>query len=221
MRASRTLTHDEARRFYDRFGARQDSQAFYEEPALAELERHLELEQAHAVVELGCGTGRFAASLLRERLPADAIYLGLDVSQTMVDLASQRLAEFAPRAQVRRTGGSLRIDAPDAAFDRFVSTYVLDLLSTEDVATALAEAHRVLMPGGLAGLVGLTFGERGLARAVSWLWQRVHRLRPFLVGGCRPLEILGFLPADSWKVRHRGVVAPYGIASEIVVAERI
>jgi ubiquinone/menaquinone biosynthesis C-methylase UbiE len=221
MAASRVLSHDEARRFYDRFGARQDSQAFYEAPALADLVEHLELARARAVVELGCGTGRFAASLLRERLPPSATYLGIDVSTTMVELARRRLAEFGPRAEVRRSDGSPRIDAPDGAFDRYLSTFVLDLLSPADIGAALAEAHRVLEPGGLLGLVGLTSGERGAARAVSWLWTQVHRLRPALVGGCRPLEVLDFLPREGWKVRHRGVVAPYAIASEILVAERI
>jgi ubiquinone/menaquinone biosynthesis C-methylase UbiE len=171
-------------------------------------------------VELGCGTGRFAASLLRESLPPDATYLGLDASGTMVDLARRRLAEFAPRAQVHHTDGAPRIEAPDAAFDRFVLTYVLALLSPEDIGAVFAEAHRVLAPGGLLGLVGLTLGECGAARAVSWLWEQVHRLRASLVGGCRPLEILSFLPTENWKVRHRGVVAPYAIASKIVVAER-
>ncbi len=37
MSARRLLTVDEARKYYDRFGAKQDSQSFYEDPALAEL----------------------------------------------------------------------------------------------------------------------------------------------------------------------------------------
>jgi ubiquinone/menaquinone biosynthesis C-methylase UbiE len=221
MAGSRVLTRDEARRFYDRFGAKQDTQAFYERRALAELVRHLALERARAVVEFGCGTGRFAASLLRERLGRDATYLALDSSCTMVGLARERLAPFGARAAVRVTDGSPRIEGPDGAFDRFVSTYVLDLLSPDDIAAALAEAHRVVEPGGLLGLVGLTFGEHGAARVTTWVWEQVHRLRPAVVGGCRPIRLLAFLPADGWKVRHRGVVSPYAIASEIVVAERV
>ena len=38
------LSHAEARRFYDRFGAKQDAQAFYERSALEDLALHLELE---------------------------------------------------------------------------------------------------------------------------------------------------------------------------------
>jgi ubiquinone/menaquinone biosynthesis C-methylase UbiE len=138
----------------------------------------------------------------------------------MVDLARGRLAPFGPRAEVRLTDGSPRIEAPAAAFDRFVSTYVLDLLSLEDIAAAFAEAHRVLEPGGLLGLVGLTSAEHGVAQVATWIWEHVHRLRPALVGGCRPIEILSLLPPGDWKVRHRAVAAPYAITSEIVVAER-
>lgn len=221
MLSTRVLSHDEARRFYDRFGVKQDSQGFYERQALAQLVEHLELERARAVVEFGCGTGHFAASLLRERLRPEATYLGLDVSATMVDLARGRLAPFGTRAQIRQTDGSPRVAAADASFDRFLSTYVLDLLSLEDIAALLAEAHRVLEPGGRLGLVGLTRGERGFARATSWIWERIHRLRPSLVGGCRPIDIRRLLPRKDWNVRHRGVVAPFTITSEIVIAEPV
>ena len=45
---------------------------------------------------------------------------------------------------------------PCGPHDRFVLTYVLDLLSPKDIGPVFAEAHRVLAPGGLPGLVGLT-----------------------------------------------------------------
>ena len=51
---------EQARRFYDRFGIKQDSQAFYENPALNKLVQFGEFEKAHDIVEFGCGTGRFA-----------------------------------------------------------------------------------------------------------------------------------------------------------------
>jgi ubiquinone/menaquinone biosynthesis C-methylase UbiE len=220
MAPSRFLTHDEARRFYDAFGAKQDSQAFYERPALEGLLAHMDLDTARAVLEFGCGTGKLAAEILG-RLGPDPRYLGLDVSSTMVGLARTRLADHGARAEVRATDGSPHLDAPDGSFDRFVSTYVLDLLSEEEIRALLAEAHRALVPGGRLGIAGLTHGEAFPARALSWVWERIHRLRPSLVGGCRPLELSTFLPASLWSVRYRSVVAPYAIASEVVVAERI
>jgi ubiquinone/menaquinone biosynthesis C-methylase UbiE len=145
----RFLSREAAREFYDRFGARQDSQEFYERPAVSGLIARLDLAHARAVVELGCGTGRLAAELLDTHLAADARYVGLDVSGTMVELARDRTARFNRRVEMRQTDGSPRIDAPDGSFDRFISSYVLDLLSPDDIASVLGEAHRVLAPGAM------------------------------------------------------------------------
>jgi ubiquinone/menaquinone biosynthesis C-methylase UbiE len=221
MATARTLSHREAQRFYDRFGARQDSQAFYERPALERLLPQLELGAARALVEFGCGTGRLAAELLSHRLSAECRYLGIDSSRTMVELARSRVAPFGARAELRHSDGSPRIAAPDCSFDRFVSSYVLDLLAEDEIRTLLTEAHRVLAPGALLGIVGLTHGETPGARAMSFVWERIHRLRPTLVGGCRPLEVSALLPERAWQVRQRSVLAPYGIPSEVIVAERV
>jgi ubiquinone/menaquinone biosynthesis C-methylase UbiE len=52
---------------------------------------------------------------------------------------------------VELSDGSPRLPAGDGEYDRFVSTYVLDLLSAADTVDLLAEAHRVLRPGGTHG----------------------------------------------------------------------
>jgi SAM-dependent methyltransferase len=77
--------------------------------------------------ECGCGTGVFAERLLSRHLPPQARYLAVDSSATMVALARTRLARFG---------------------ERFVSNYVLDLLSLPDMAHLLAEAHRLLVADG-------------------------------------------------------------------------
>jgi ubiquinone/menaquinone biosynthesis C-methylase UbiE len=109
----------------------------------------------------------------------------------------------------------------DESTDRVVSNYVFDLLSPEATRAALDEAHRVLAPGGLLCLAGLTPGDAGLAREVSRTWKRVWMRWPVLVGGCRPIHLADALDTARWEVRHRSVVAPWGIASEAVVAVRV
>jgi hypothetical protein len=52
---------------------------------------------------------------------------------TMVQLTRGRTARFGRHAAIQRTGGSVRLDLPDGTFDRFISNYVLDLLSEEDM----------------------------------------------------------------------------------------
>jgi ubiquinone/menaquinone biosynthesis C-methylase UbiE len=212
------LSRAQVKAFYDRFGEKQDRQAFYEDPALRDLLTHAVFEQASNVFELGCGTGRFAELLLDHHLQPDATYRGTDLSPTMIQLAEKRLGRFGSRVQVVLTDGCLEAAADPASVDAFVANYVLDLLPLEDIRTVIAEARRVLKPGGRLCVVGLTNGIAGLSRIVSGLWSLVHSIRPTLVGGCRPLNLLGMLNDGKWHVHHANVVVACGIPSEIVIA---
>ncbi len=216
----RTLTHAEAKTFYDRFGARQDSQGFYEDRATDESIAHGGFEAARSVFEFGCGTGRFAAKLLADHLPPEASYRAVDLSTTMIDLARARLAPWRDRAEVSASSGSLRLDAADATYDRFLANFVFDLLSEADIRTLLAEAHRVLLPGGLLCLTGLTRGRRFPSRLVTWVWEAVFARAPKLVGGCRPVELRRYLPPESWELRHHAAIDSFGVSSEVLVAAR-
>jgi ubiquinone/menaquinone biosynthesis C-methylase UbiE len=216
----RMLTREETRRVYDRMGAFQDTQAFYEDRGTGILVAHGAFESAHRVLEFGCGTGRFAERLLSRQLPPDARYRALDLSPTMVALARKRLAPFGERAEVVQTDGSPPVSEPAGSRDRFVSNYVLDLLAEDDIRAVVREAHRVLEPGGLLCVASLTGGIGPASRVLSRTWSWLHALRPALVGGCRPLELASWLPAEQWRLRHQEKVAPFGVPLQAVVAER-
>lgn len=217
-RLMRTLSHEESRAFYDWFGARQDRQGFYEDPALSDLAAHADLGEARSAFEFGCGTGRFAERLLSDWLPSDCRYQAIDISATMVRLAQARLAPWGERAHVTQTSGAISVPASDASFDRFITCYVLDLLSEPDIRRLLAEAHRVLIPGGLLCLAGSTRGASLSARIVGVLWQTLFRLQPKLVGGCRAIVAGEYLGDRDWSVRYVNVVTRFGISSEVLVA---
>ena len=176
---------------------------------------------AAALLEFGCGTGRFAARLLETKLPAGAAYLGLDVSPTMVELAREALAPWGARARVELSDGSTRIPAGDGEFDRFVCTYVVDLLSPADAEGLLGEAHRVLRPGGLLALASLTPGSTPPSRALAGLWKGLWRIDPRAVGGCRPVELAALLAPERWHVRDRLIVTKWALSSEVLIAERL
>jgi ubiquinone/menaquinone biosynthesis C-methylase UbiE len=215
------LNREQVRSFYDQFGTKQDWQRFYEGPAIRDLLAHGAFERAHAVFELGCGTGWFAKDLLSRYLPESATYMGFDLSSTMVTLARNRLAKFGKRAEVRLTDGSLKLPLPDWQFDRFVSNYVLDLLPPEDIGMVLQEAHRVLVAHGRLCLISLTYGPTPFSQILIWLWRQVFTFRPGLLGGCRPVKLLGFISEKRWQVVHHNVVVTLGIPSEVVVAQKL
>lgn len=214
------LSYEEARQVYDQFGARQDDQDWYEDPATDVLVRHGDLQNAHRIMELGCGTGRFAQRILREVLPGDATYLGLDISETMIGLARQKLGSLGSRVQIAQVEGPPLLPVESESMDAFICNYVLDLLSLEDIRRVLDEAHRVLVPGGRLLTSGLTHGSGLLASCTSGLWTLVHRFRPRWVGGCRPLRLVEELDPSKWDLIHHEVVQVRTLASEALIATR-
>ncbi len=98
------LTYDEAERFYDSFGIKQDRQ-IYEESAINALLEHGEFAKAKNVVEFGCGTGRLASLLLTGFLPGDCYYFGIDISQTMIDICRDKIKLFSERAKCFKSEG--------------------------------------------------------------------------------------------------------------------
>lgn len=213
------FTPADAKRFYDRFGKKQDLQ-FYENKALDRLLALGDFEHASAVFELGCGTGRLAERLLRERLPPTARYVGADISDTMVRLTEARLSAWRDRAEARRQDGTTPWPEPDGAGDRFVATYVLDLLEPSALVNVIREAHRLLAPGGLLCVLAMTEGQTALSRALCAAWKTVHAWNPGAVGGCRPVRIERFLDEPHWHTKHLEIVSSWGICSEVVVAAR-
>lgn len=214
------LTPDQARRVYNRIGRLQDRQSFYEDPAIDALLAASSFDEARSVVELGCGTGRVAARLLAHHFSSEARYLGLEVSPTMARLARDRLAGWADRAVIQVVDGSWPLPAEQATADRFVATYVLDLLSHADAAASVREARRVLRPGGRLCVAGLTFGATLPARVVERAWRAVWRRWPTAVGGCRPVAASSLLDPADWVLEHQEVVTAWALSSEVLVAVR-
>jgi ubiquinone/menaquinone biosynthesis C-methylase UbiE len=213
------LTAERARDAYDRIGRLQDTQAFYEGAVTRRLTDLGRFEEAHWVFELGCGTGRFAVELLRDRLPVTARYRGVEISPKMASLAHKRLARWAPRSEVVLMEPPARVlPGSDGQFDRFVACYVLDLFPEQYAVTALAEACRLLAPDGLLCLVSLTHGITRTGRAVSDAWRTISERWPASLGGCRPIELATLLDADTWHIAHREVLTRWGIPSELLVA---
>lgn len=217
----KTLTTEQAKKYYDNFGAKQDSQGFYEDKPIHIMFTEGEFEQAESVFEFGCGTGKKASELFTNILSETCTYTGQDISDTMIELAQKNLEHWKERVTVRKTDGSATLPDVDNSFDRFYSTYVLDLLPPEKTKEVLQEAKRVLRSGGKLCLVGITTGKNIPSKLVSSGWSLIFKIRPATVGGCRPINLLEYIKEPEWNILFHKKVTAKLVASEILIAEPI
>lgn len=94
------------------------------------------------IVELGCGAAQLARTLL-EHYPGSTV--------TALEVDERQHAKNLARPQERLTfvaAGAQAIPAPDAGFDLALMLKSLHHVPRQSMATALAEAARVLRPGG-------------------------------------------------------------------------
>jgi ubiquinone/menaquinone biosynthesis C-methylase UbiE len=104
----------------------------------------LALPGGAAVLEIGCGTGRFARAAAAAGLAATAI----DVSATMLDYVRHKAAAEGLPAIATQHSGFLTMDFPPASFDAAVSGAALHHLPDAWKLVALRNIARVLKTGG-------------------------------------------------------------------------
>ncbi|MCJ9751170.1 class I SAM-dependent methyltransferase [Neorhizobium sp. BETTINA12A] len=105
-----------------------------------------------SVLDAGCGGGDF--------LPLLAEFVGTEGAITALDLAPENIARVEtlaregrlPSGIVTKVGSLLDLPFPDAAFDCVWIANVAQYLTPAEFETAVAEARRVLKPGGLLAI---------------------------------------------------------------------
>lgn len=97
----------------------------------------LETGQFRTAVDIGCGEGRFCR-MMRDR---GITTIGIDPTEALISRASER----DPSGDYRVQGGEA-LDLADASVD--LAVFYLSLIDIPDLGRAVAEARRVVRPGG-------------------------------------------------------------------------
>ena len=159
---------------------------------------------ASRVLDIGSGPG-FLDAEMAQQVGTDGDVTGLDPSASMLALADNRLPA-AGAAPVRfMKGGATSLPFPDASFDVVTSTQVYEYVV--DMGAALAEANRVIRPGG-----------RLLVLDTDWdsiVWHstdpdRMHRILAawdeHLVDPHLPRRLTPMLKTAGFAVSHQSAI---------------
>lgn len=132
--------------------------------AHAQLADQAELDSAHRVLEIGCGTGNLA--LLVQRTHPSLEVTGLDPDPRALARAGRKAHRSGLTLTLDR-GFADQLPYPEARFDRVLSSLMFHHLDAEQQVSALREVRRVLRPGGSLHLMDLSgdgHSLHGLAR---------------------------------------------------------
>ena len=183
-------------------------EAVYTTPDVVEQRRlvieALDLRAGEHVLDIGSGPGFLACEIAAVVGERGSVH-GVDPSESMLAIAAHR--ERAPgSAPVEfRPGDAVKLPYPDASFDAAVSTQVYEYVA--DMPAALAEARRVLRPGGRLLVLDTDWdsvvwhsSDRERMRRVLAAWDE-HLADPHL-----PARLTGLLRDAGFTVRLRTTI---------------
>ena len=155
------------------------------------------------VLDVGCGTGDLALACARA---GAGRVLGVDFARPMLPLARRKARARAARHVDFAVADALRLPLADASVDVWCAGFVVR--NIPDLDAALAEAHRVLRPGGRIGVLDIPRVEGGLLAPLTRL--HLSRVVPLLgrtISGHRdayrylPVSAERFLSVDELSAR--------------------
>ena len=148
------------------------------------------------LLDIGCGTGALAIEA-KARIGPSGFVAGIDPSARMIARARRKAQRRALAIDFREAAAE-RLPFPDSQFDVVTSTLMLHHLPRPVRESALAEASRVLKPGGR--VLAVDFGSS--PGATSGLLGHLHRRR-----GHTTLEnIVGLLDRARFEIVDSGRV---------------
>ena len=141
-------------RFYDQIFGKVFESGREMAPAL------LNLFPGTKLLEVGVGTG-----LSLRYLPRDVEITGVDLSQKMLDVAHNRVAQLGFDHVKLQKMDATEMDFPDASFDRVLAAYFISVVP--EPVRVVREMMRVCRPGGYLVFLNHFHSDQAVKRAVE------------------------------------------------------
>jgi ubiquinone/menaquinone biosynthesis C-methylase UbiE len=170
------------------------------------------IQNGEDVLEVAVGTG-LAFEKILDANPSGRNE-GIDLTEAMLIRADRKAAKAGSNNYRLRVGDAYDLEFPDDSFDVLINNYMFDLLPQQDFLAVLEEFKRVLRPGGRLAMVNMTPGERWY----NGIWERIYRINPALLGGCRGVSLLPVLDECGFSETRREFTSQLTFPSEIVCA---
>jgi len=168
------------------------------------------IEDGEAVLEVAVGTGLTFEKIL-EANPSGRNE-GIDLTEAMLVRARARASKSGAHNYHLVLGDAYSLDYADGSFDVLINNYMFDLLPQRDFLAVLTEFKRVLRPGGRLAMVNMTDGHRWY----NGVWERIYRMNPGLLGGCRAVRVLPVVEECGFVQTRREYVSQMTFPSEII-----
>jgi ubiquinone/menaquinone biosynthesis C-methylase UbiE len=170
------------------------------------------IRNGEAVLEVAVGTGLAFERILKSN--PSGRNEGIDLTEAMLVRAERRAARSGLHNYRLAVGDAYDLDFSDDSFDVLINNYMFDLLPQQDFLTVLEEFKRVLRPGGRLAMVNMSQGERWY----NGIWERIYRINPALLGGCRGVTLLPQLRECGFMETRREYISQLTFPSEVVIA---
>ena len=209
------VSQDQIRAVYDRIAPIYDLWGKLAESRARDRAIELaNIKDGQHTLEVAVGTG-FAFYEIVKRNP-NGQNTGIDLSPGMLATAKKRLATLPAGNYSLEVGTAFDLSVASESVDLLMNNYMFDLIRFKYMDAILREFKRVLKKGGTLVLVNMTVGEKFGSR----LYDRLYRISPKTMGGCRGVTMKDSLQRLGFTVETREYVQQLLFPSEVIVARK-